>query len=98
VEVMESVVELEVGEIDGDDMVDPRIKLPPVERNLPTQGWTRVVVRTEYPCRAPHSQIVFLIKKGGTSESDYAVSSRDNHHTTLARHHEMSAFFPSRRN
>jgi hypothetical protein len=35
VEVMESVVELGLGEIDGDDMVGPRIKLPPVERNLP---------------------------------------------------------------
>jgi len=31
VEVMESVVELGLGEIDGDDMVDPRIKLPPME-------------------------------------------------------------------
>jgi hypothetical protein len=29
VEVMESVVELGPGEIDGDDMVDPRIKMPP---------------------------------------------------------------------
>ena len=77
VEVMESVVELELGEIDGDDMLGPRSKLPPVERVLPTQGWMRWWLgpntRAEPP--TPHSQIVFLIKKGGTS--DYRVSSRD---------------------
>ena len=90
-EVMESVVELELGEIDGDDMLGPRSKLPPVERVLPTQGWMRWWLgpntRAEPP--TPHSQIVFLIKKGGTS--DYRVSSRDTNHTSLARHHEMSA-------
>lgn len=54
VEVMESVVELELGEIDDDDMMDPRNKMPPVEI-LPTQGWMRVmVVRTEYRVEPPH--------------------------------------------
>lgn len=35
VEVMESVVELGLGEIDGDDMVGPRTKMPPVEKSAP---------------------------------------------------------------
>lgn len=39
VEVMESVVELGLGEIDGDDMVDPRTKMPPVEKSAPRMEW-----------------------------------------------------------
>jgi hypothetical protein len=97
--VVESVVELGLGETDGDDMVDPRIKMPPVENSEFCPGmdewWLGPNTRNELGRAAPHSQIVFLIKKGGTS--DYGVSSRDNHHTILARHHVMSAI-PSRRN
>jgi hypothetical protein len=68
VEVMESVVELGLGETDDDDIVDPRSKCHRW-RNRPSDG-TTVVVRTEYPqMNAPTfaNQIVFLIEKGGTS-------------------------------
>jgi len=97
VEVMELVVELRLGEIDGDDMVGTSDQMPTGGEFCPPgdgREWglgpnTRVELSL-------HSQIVFLIKKGGTS--DYGVSSRDNHHIiSSARHHEMSAF-PSRQN